>query len=157
MCVCVCVRVCVCVTYSFSVFNYILVALFLVLQRPPKSPLLYTFPFTCYTLTPLSPLLYPDVNAPLPLISVLLHILLSEPPRYARPSILWIPSLGGLRPAMETAVQSLLHPPDYVFVGCTPTCPWLHGGKGCWISLSLGKSNILRRHTSTNIPASAYY
>ena len=90
--------VCVCVTYLSSVFNSILVALFLLLRRLLKSPLPCTFSFPCYTSMPLSPLLHTDVAAALSLIAVLLHLLFSDTPSSTQPSSLRIPSLWGTYP-----------------------------------------------------------
>ena len=65
---------------------------------------------------PISPLLYSDIVAPLPLIAVLLHLLSSEPLPSARPPSLQLPSLWGAYPHHDAS--SAITAPFSRFILC---------------------------------------
>ena len=148
---------CVCVTYLFSIFNYIWVTLLLLLQQPPKLPLLRPF----LSLAIHRCLFRPCCNMTLPLRSCSLpsSSISCCPSRPHLPGPLASGSIasGGLTTSMYTTVTSLIHPTDSTSVGCMPPCTWHHGGEGCWISPSLVKPDPLWSHPSTNTSASDYY
>ena len=138
VCVCVCVRVCVCV--CVCVCNILLVVFY---ATPLYIRCHRALPYTRYTLTPISPLLYAD-NYPSPYPhpwSRLLLSVLSLSPRFNHTRAL--------------AVTLLIHPSAVVAARCAPLFREGRGGPGCWISLSLVISLPAQSHTFPSIPASA--
>ena len=99
-CVCVYVHVCVCVcvTYSFSVFYFFLSRPLPCSEATPKFAATTSFFLPFYTPKSLSPLLYANVAAPLPIFSILRHLSFYEPPPSAQPPSLRLPSLWGAYP-----------------------------------------------------------